>query len=135
LVKIDESRWGAAIAELLALPQGHPMKRRTMEQLAVLQISLNVGQNLSTEERALAMNLTPVYEKWRQETLDEGLQQGLQREKSLIFRQLARRVGSVPLDVQAQVQALALSQLEGLGEDLLDLSNPNDLHEWLRSHS
>jgi hypothetical protein len=35
-----------------------------MEHLAVLQISLNVGQNLTKDKRALAMNLTPVYEKW-----------------------------------------------------------------------
>jgi hypothetical protein len=85
-----------AIAELLALPSDHPMKHRTMEHLAVLQISLKVGQNLSTDERRIAMNLTPVYEQWRQETLDEGRQEGrqegLDHERSLILRQLSRQV-------------------------------------------
>jgi hypothetical protein len=50
-------------------------------------------------------------EKWWQETLDEGLQQGLQRERSLILGQLVRRIGSVPLDVQVQVQALELLKI------------------------
>jgi Domain of unknown function (DUF4351) len=122
-----------AIAELLALPSEHPMKRRTMEHLAVLQISLNVGQNLTTDERALAMNLTPVYEKWRQETLDEGLQEGLQRERSLILRLLTRRVGGLPPDIRSQVESLPLEQLEALGEALLDFSQPSDLVDWLRT--
>jgi hypothetical protein len=128
-----------AIAELLALPSEHPMKRKTMEHLAVLQISLNVGQNLSTDERALAMNLTPVYEQWRQETLEEGLQQGLQQglqhEKTLVLRQLTRRIGLLSSNSIAQVQSLVLSQIELLGEDLLDFSSPDDLDAWLRSHS
>jgi hypothetical protein len=50
-----------AIAELLNLPAQHPMKRKTMEHLAVLQISLSMGQNLDIDERAIAMNLTPLY--------------------------------------------------------------------------
>jgi Domain of unknown function (DUF4351) len=131
-----------AIAELLALPPSHPMKRRTMEHLAVLQISLNVGQNLTTDERALAMNLTPVYEKWRQETLDEGQQRGLQQglqlgrqdgEQSLILRQLTRRVGIISSETRSQVEALSLEQLESLGEALLDFSSASDLELWLRT--
>jgi predicted transposase YdaD len=107
--------------------------------VAVLQISLSVGQNLSTDEKALAMNLTLVYEQWRQETLEEGLQQGLQQgfqhEKTLVLRQLTRQIGSLSSNSIAQVQSLALSQIELLGEDLLDFSSPDDLDAWLRSHS
>ncbi|NJM68483.1 MAG: hypothetical protein HC851_23885, partial [Acaryochloris sp. RU_4_1] len=54
-----------AISELLALPRNHPLRQRTLEHLAVLQIHLRVGQNLDEDERKLAMNLTPVYEQWR----------------------------------------------------------------------
>ncbi|WP_404783611.1 DUF4351 domain-containing protein [Altericista sp. CCNU0014] len=126
-----------AIAELLALLPDHPMKRRTMEHLAVLQISLNVGQNLTTDERALAMNLTPVYEKWRQETLDEGqqrgLEQGLQHERSLILRLLSRKIGSIAPTTETQIRSLSLTQLEALGEALLDFSQASDLSDWLRT--
>jgi Domain of unknown function (DUF4351) len=117
-----------AIAELIALPSEHPMKRSTMEYLAVLQISLNVGQNLSTDERAIAMNLTPVYEKWRQETLQEG-------ERSLILRQLTHRIGPIASNIETQISAFSVSQLEELGEALLDFSSAADLDRWLRSHS
>jgi hypothetical protein len=126
-----------AITELLALPPDHPMKRRTMEHLAVLQISLNVGQNLTTDERALAMNLTPVYEKWRQETLDEGRQEGrqegLEQERSLILRQLIHRIGKVSPAMRSQVESLSLPQLESLGEALLDFTGADDLGDWLRT--
>jgi Domain of unknown function (DUF4351) len=115
-----------AIDELLALPSDHPMKRRTMEHLAVLQISLNLGQNLSTDERAIAMNLTPVYEKWRQETLQEG-------ERSLILRQLTRRIGTIAPNIETQIFALSVPQLEELGEALLDFSTSTDFEEWLRT--
>ncbi len=133
-----------AISELLALPSDHPMKRKTVEHLAVLQISLNVGQNLTTDERALAMNLTPVYEKWRQETLEEGLQeglkQGLQRgrqdgERSLVLRLLNRHLGTLTSSVESQIQALSVTQLEALGEALLDFTEMADLDDWLRSQS
>jgi predicted transposase YdaD len=85
------------------------------------------------------MNLTPVYEKWRQETLDEGqqrgLEQGLEHERSLILRLLFRKVGAIAPETEAKIRALSLMQLEELGEALLDFSQPSDLTDWLRSHS
>ncbi|MGA7937178.1 MAG: DUF4351 domain-containing protein [Kovacikia sp.] len=52
--------------------------------------------------------------------------------RSLVLRLLARRVGTLPANVEAQVQALALSQLEALGEALLDFVALDDLMGWLR---
>jgi hypothetical protein len=129
-----------AISELLALPVNHPMRQRTIEHLAVLQINLGVGENLDEEERILAMNLTPVYEQWRQETLQEGRQEGLllglqQGERSLIYRQLTYRLGKLSSPIQTQIQALSLEQLENLGEALLEFSSLEDLSAWLRLHS
>ncbi|WP_416676920.1 Rpn family recombination-promoting nuclease/putative transposase [Egbenema bharatensis] len=53
-------------------------------------------------------------------------------ELSLILRQLNRRVGTVPQEVQLQIQALPLVQLEALGEALLDFSSISDLIHWLQ---
>jgi predicted transposase YdaD len=72
---------------------------------------------------------------WYQEILAEGRQEGVLREQSLILRQLARRIGEVSPEKLSQVQALPLTQLEALGEALLDFSEPADLDEWLRSHT
>jgi predicted transposase YdaD len=115
--------------------------------LAVLRINLNVVQNLNKDERALAMNLSPVYEKWRQETLQEGRQEGLQEglqegmqlglyqgERSLVLRQLSRRIGSLSPEVLSSVEALSLPQLEMLGEALLDFTSVDDLTTWLQSN-
>ncbi len=41
-------------------------------------------------------------------------------ERALILRQLTRRVGNVPESLQTQIEALSLTQLEDLGEALLE---------------
>ena len=58
----------------------------------------------------------------------QGIEQG---ERSLILRQLTRRVGEVPEFLRTQIDALLLEQLELLGEALLDFSNVTDLEMCL----
>jgi predicted transposase YdaD len=69
---------------------------------------------------------------WYQEIEQTGVLKG---EQSLILRQLTRRISAISPERRSQVQALSLTQLEALGEALLDFSEPADLDEWLRSHS
>jgi predicted transposase YdaD len=78
---------------------------------------------------------------WYQEILAEGEQRGRtegrtegrkEEGQSLILRQLTRRFGTLPPSVEAQVQALALPQLEALGEALLDFVQLSDLSNWLQ---
>jgi predicted transposase YdaD len=83
------------------------------------------------DERALSMNLSPVYEKWRQETLQEGRQEG---ERSLVLRLLSRRIGNLSPNVLSRVEALSLPQLEMLGEALLDFTGSDDLMTWLQAN-
>jgi predicted transposase/invertase (TIGR01784 family) len=56
----------------------------------------------------------------------------IEEARSLVLRQLTRRLGTLPANVEAQVQALALPQLEALGEALLDFAELDDLVGWLR---
>jgi Domain of unknown function (DUF4351) len=122
----------AAILELLSLPQDHPLKKPTIENLAVLLISLRSRQNLNRENQELAMNLTPAYLKWREETLQEGRQeQGVQ----LILRQLTRKLGELSPEARSHLATLSLAQLEALGEALLDFSDREDLTQWLQTHA
>jgi predicted transposase/invertase (TIGR01784 family) len=74
-----------------------------------------------------------------QEILAEGEQRGEQRgrqegrqegERSLILRQLTRRVGELPQQVLEQIESLSLEQLENLGEALLDFQAQADLETW-----
>jgi len=72
---------------------------------------------------------------WYQEILQQGEQKGkAEGERSLVLRLLARRVGTLPTSVAAQVQALELPQLEALGEALLDFAQLSDLINWLNDN-
>jgi Domain of unknown function (DUF4351) len=51
-----------------------------------------------------------------------------------VSRQLNKKLGTVPIDIQEQIQHLSIAQLEILIEDLLDFNNINDLVNWLSTH-
>lgn len=65
---------------------------------------------------------------------ERGIQEGLANEKSLILRQLTRRIGPIAPAQETQIRSLSLTQLEDLGEALLDFTQPSDLENWLQSH-
>ena len=50
----------------------------------------------------------------------------------LILRQLNRRVGAITPETETQIRNLSLSQVEALGEALLDFSDRADLDQWLK---
>jgi len=64
-----------AIAELMALPTNHPLQEPVLEHLANLQLMLRTRQNITRDERELVMNLSPIYQQWREATLQEGRQE------------------------------------------------------------
>jgi predicted transposase YdaD len=55
--------------------------------------------------------------------------------RSLILRQLNRRVGELPQEIHQRVENLSLEQLENLGEALLDFNSMTDLQAWLEEFS
>jgi len=74
--------------------------------------------------------------RFYQEVLQIGRQEGTQQgEANMVIRQLTRRCGDlIPAQVQ-KVRSLSLTQLESLGEALLDFQNLSDLENWFRAHS
>jgi predicted transposase/invertase (TIGR01784 family) len=89
---------------------------------------------LSREEIERMFGLSELKEtKVYQEALQEGRQEGRQEgEARLVLRQLIRRFGAISPEMQAQIQVLSLSQIESLGEALLDFSQPSNLQDWLQ---
>jgi predicted transposase/invertase (TIGR01784 family) len=79
---------------------------------------------------------TRFYQEVLQIGRQEGTQQGMQQgEANMVIRQLTRRCGNlIPAQVQ-KVRSLSLTQLESLGEALLDFENLSDLENWFRAHS
>jgi hypothetical protein len=63
----------------MALPPS-PIRRLALERIANFQLNLRVKRRLNKTERNLVMALSPVYEKWREETLAQGRQEGRQEE-------------------------------------------------------
>lgn len=74
------------------------------------------------------------FERGVQEGRQEGKQEGRQEgELSLVLRLLKRRLGTITPETEAQIIALSLTQLEELGEALLDFSKLSDLSDWLQA--
>jgi hypothetical protein len=94
-----------------------------------------ISTDLSSEEAAFMKTMQEIDTIYRAEMSQaslKGEQKGRQEERTeLILRLLNRRVGTVAIAIQTQIQALPLDQLGLLAEDLLDFSGLTDLTEWL----
>jgi predicted transposase YdaD len=126
---------------LLATLRLDPARMRLISGFVDTYLSLTAAENelfnrgiehTPKEEKEAIMQMTT---SWKEEGILEGMQQGMQQEGlSLIIRQLARKLGALPASALDAVRALDLSQLEDLGDALLDFSKREDLDTWLREH-
>lgn len=64
--------------------------------------------------------------------IEEGIEQGKLR---LIVRLLERRFGVLSSESKIRIAQLSASQLENLGEALLDFTTLSDLTTWLQAHN
>ena len=66
--------------------------------------------------------------------IEQGRKEGRKEgERSLILRQLTRRVGVLPEHLTDRIQDLSIEQLETLAEDLLDFQGLDDLTAWFEA--
>jgi predicted transposase/invertase (TIGR01784 family) len=119
-----------------------PLQEQVFEELfSVAEIA-----NFSVEENRSYQASLKIYRDWyaiemtaRQEAMQQGREQGreeerqlaLQREQSLILRQLTRKLGELDESIRARVSALSFEQLELLGVAFLDFTTMADLDAWL----
>jgi predicted transposase YdaD len=116
----QQSNLSAASGILAALVLDKALIQRLLWRELMQESS--IYQELRAEARAEA----------RAEVRLEGLLEGrLEGERSLISRLLNRRVGHLPEPLKEKINSLSLSQLELLGEALLDFSALADLEAWL----
>jgi predicted transposase/invertase (TIGR01784 family) len=128
------------------LTQTQPLSKTDAKFAVIMEIIETIAvykfPSLSREEIENMLGLSELRQtKVYQEALEEGIVTGEQRgertgavreARSLILRLLARRVGTLPATIEAQVKALALPELEALGEALLDFAGLDDLERWLQ---
>ncbi len=137
-----------AIAELLALPRSDQRRDRVLQLLINWRVTIELSElRDDNEEGTLMVALSQAYLEWEQARIQQGLQQGLQqgiqqgvehgiqqgieRERSLILRQLIRKIEALPGWTVLPINHLSLTQLESLGEALLDFTTTTDLVNWL----
>ena len=114
------------------------------QQLDLIEaILINKFPQLSLEEILKMLDLktaditqTRFYQDVFQQGKQQGEQEGEQKgEVSLILRLLTRRFGEIQLPIKQQIQSLSISQLELLGESLLDFTELQDLMNWLENNT
>jgi len=66
-----------------------------------------------------------------QEFLIQNLKFGQEEARSLVLRQLNRRLRKIPKQLLAKIEKLSLEQTEALGEALLNFTTVTDLKTWL----
>ena len=101
--------------------------------LAGLRFDRNLINQLFRED---IMQESVIYQDIIQRGEQIGEQRGKQQEAlQYTMRLLNRRIGSINSETQQRINALSTTQLEDLGEALLDFSNQNDLTTWLQNNS
>jgi predicted transposase/invertase (TIGR01784 family) len=114
--------------------EGNETASRAIMELVTTIMVYKFEQLSRTEiEQMLGITLqeTRVYREIKEEGLQEGEQRGREEgERSLVLRQLTRRVGELPQEVGQRIETLSLEQLENLGEALLDFQGMTDLEAW-----
>jgi predicted transposase YdaD len=111
-------------------------QRKEISAYAQLMAGLRFNKKLIYQVfREGMMRESVIYQDILEEGEQKGRQEGRQEgELGLILRQLTRRFGTIAPEVEAQVRRLSLTQLDNLGEALLDFSMASDLDGWLRLH-
>jgi predicted transposase YdaD len=131
----DRPKVKAECLRLLATLKLDPARTQLISGFVDTYLRLNTQEKqvfqaeIGKLEEAEKEGIMQIVTSW----MEEGIERGLQRERSLILRLLTRRVGQLPEAILAQVNELPIEQLEALGEALLDFANLSDLQVWLES--
>jgi predicted transposase/invertase (TIGR01784 family) len=103
----------------------------TQLTLEEIQKMLNLKETDITQTRFYQEVLEIGEKKGIQQGMQQGVQQG---EANLTIRLLKRRCGNLTAIQEQKVRSLSISQLESLGEALLDFPNMSDWENWLQDN-
>jgi predicted transposase/invertase (TIGR01784 family) len=118
---------------IIAQTQDSPDARAIMGMVSTIVVYKFNNLSRAEVEAMLGIELqqTRVY----QEAREEGREEGRQAEgTAVVLKQLQRKLGELPNEIQAQIMALSIEQLELLAEELLDFSKLENLTAWLAAH-
>lgn len=132
----------ACLEMLVGLRLDYP-KRRLVSGFVDTYLRLNqteqtefkreLEQTVAPPQREELMELTT---SWKEEGIVEGRMEGeLEAHRRMVRRLLSRRIGELNLDQLQMLNQLSTTQLEDLGDSLLDFSGLSSLDEWLSKNA
>ena len=141
-------KWLYLVRHLSALREPPPTLQesifRQLFEVAAIANFFPAEQETYQSSLKYYRDLNNVVDTSRQEGLQLGLQQGIQqgteqelsrlleRQRSLLLRQLSRQLGELSEALRLQVNQLSLEALEELGEVLFEWAEVAELSQWLR---
>lgn len=87
------------------------------------------------EEERTVRYITSVERIGYDRGIEEEAARSLERERALVIRRLNRKVGSISDQVIDSIKELPITQLESLGDAMLDFESIADLTTWLNEKS
>jgi predicted transposase/invertase (TIGR01784 family) len=133
LTTLSQQRLVEAAKAIIAQTQDSPDARAIIGMVSTIVVYKFNNLSRAEVEAMLGIELqqTRVY----QEAREEGREEGRQAEGSaVVLKQLQRKLGKLPDEIQAQIMALSIERLELLAEELLDFSELENLTAWLAAH-
>jgi Domain of unknown function (DUF4351) len=130
----------SALREVSNLPKDHPRRNKILRLLAAWGVKIETGEIENFFGQEIIMAFSQAFLDWEEATQEKGVEIGEKRgisigkqeqARSLVLRQLARRVGIMPAELRSQIEQLSITQLDDLGEALLDFEQLTDLTNWL----
>jgi uncharacterized coiled-coil DUF342 family protein len=73
----------------------HAYIQETLEHISSLQINLKLRQNKIKDIQQVIMNLSPAYEKWKEETLAEGETRGGRKALASVARTMLQEGSAI----------------------------------------
>lgn len=143
----DNNSIGISLIQLPTLPKTKIVKR-AKELIKKIQDE----ENTALQKQAIIDMISTIavykFDKLKREEVEEMLglrledtrvykdavEEGkLEGELTLVLRLLSRRIDKISPELESQIKSLSLTEIESLGEALLDFSEPADLANWLQS--
>ncbi|MCA2577480.1 MAG: DUF4351 domain-containing protein, partial [Microcystis sp. M41BS1] len=90
-------------------------------------------EEISTFSQPVQEGVMQITTSWMRQGIERGIEQGIEREKTLIIRQLKRKLGEINPSLETKIMELSIDDVEALGEALFDFSTVEDLINWLNT--
>jgi hypothetical protein len=134
-MKPGERPWvKLACLDLLGKLQLDPARRALISGFVDTYLRLTIEEQQVFEEELKKIEperqerVMEIVTSW----MEQGARQGRHDEaRSLVVRQLRKRLGSLEAEIEARIAELSVEELEALGEALLDFTSIADLTSWL----